>query len=118
VDEARFIADKLVWQRFCVNEVFWTGPFGVNMLYTIANHFEYVRMVTITPLPVQINPWTITRGKPYWKQVWRKHIEALAIEPPGGNTQLNLACFRMLARRKVSMRFVERVGYPMSVSGA
>ena len=63
VDEARFIADKLVWQRFEVNEVFWTGPFGVNMLYTIANHFEYVRMVTITPLPAQINPWTITRGK-------------------------------------------------------
>ena len=118
VNEARFIADKLVWQRFCVNEVFWTGPFGVNMLYTIANHFEYVRMVTITPLPVQINPWTITRGKPYWKQVWRKHVEALAIEPPGGNTQLNLARFRVLARRKVSMRFVERVGYPMSVSGA
>ena len=88
------------------------------MLYTIANNFEYVRMVTITPLPVQINPWTITRGKPYWKQVWRKHVEALAIEPPGGNTQLNLARFRVLARRKVSMRFVERVGYPMSVSGA
>ena len=82
--EARYIADKLVWQRFEVNEVFWTGPFGVNMLYTIANHFEYVRMVTITPLPVQINPWTITRGKPYWKQVWRKDVEALAIEPPGG----------------------------------
>ena len=50
--------------------------------------------------------------------VWRKHVEALAIEPPGGNTQLNLARFRVLARRKVSMRFVERVGYPMSVSGA
>ena len=115
VREARYIADKLVWQRFEVNEVFWTGPFGVNMLYTIANHFEYVRMVTITPLPVQINPWTVTRGKPYWKQVWRKHIEALAIETP---TQLNLACFHMLARRKVSMCFVERVGYPMSVSGA
>ena len=48
MDEARFIADKLVWQRFCVNEVFWTGPFGVNMLYTIANHFEYVHMITIT----------------------------------------------------------------------
>ena len=118
VDEARFIADKLVWQRFEVNEVSWTGPFGVNMLYTIANHFEYVRMVTITPLPVQINPWTITRGKPYWKQVWRKHVEALAIEPFAGCTAANLECFRMLARRKVSMRFVERVGYPMSVSGA
>ena len=118
MDEARFIADKLVWQRFCVNEVFWTGPFGVNMLYTIANHFEYVRMVTITPLPVQINPWTITRGKPYWKQVWRKHVEALAIEPFAGCTAANLECFRVLARRKVSMRFVERVGYPMSVSGA
>ena len=102
VREARYIADKLVRQRFEVNEVFWTRPFGVNMLYTIANHFEYVRMVTITPLPVQINPWTITRGKPYWKQVWRQHVEALAIERPGGYTQLNLACFRMLAKRKVS----------------
>ena len=88
------------------------------MLYTIANHFEYVRMVTITPLPVQINPWTITRGKPYWKQVWRKHVEALAIEPFAGDTAANLECFRQLARRKVGMRFVERVGYPMSVSGA
>ena len=117
-DEARYIADKLVWQRFEVNEVSWTGPFDVNMLYTIANHFEYVRMVTITPLPVQINPWTITRGKPYWKQVWRKHVEALAIEPFAGCTAANLECFRQLARRKVSMRFVERVGYPMSVSGA
>ena len=88
----------------------------------IANHFEYVRMVTITPLPVQINPWTITRGKPYWKQVWRKHVEALAIEPFAGCTAANLECFRKLGRRKVSMRFVERVGYPimypMSVSGA
>ena len=116
--EARYIADKLVWQRFEVNEVSWTGPFDVNMLYTIANHFEYVRMVTITPLPVQINPWTITRGKPYWKQVWRKHVEALAIEPFAGCTAANLECFRKLGRRKVSMRFVERVGYPMSASGA
>jgi hypothetical protein len=98
VDEARFIADKLVWQRFEVNEVFWTGPFGVNMLYTIAKHFENVRIVTITPLPVQINPWTLTLGKPYWKQVWRKHIEALAIEPPGGNTPLNLACASVCLR--------------------
>ena len=79
VDETRFIADTLVWQRFEVNEVFWTGPFRVNMLYTIANYFESVRMVTITPLPVQINLWTVTRGQEYWKQVWRKHIEAHAI---------------------------------------
>ena len=65
VDEVRFIADKLVWQRFYVNEVF-SGPApsaSYNMLYTIANHFEYVRMITITPLPVHINPWTITRGQ-------------------------------------------------------
>ena len=48
----------------------------------------------------------------------RKHIEALAIEPFAGCTAANLECFRTLASRKVSMRFVERVGYPMSVSGA
>ena len=120
VDEARFIADKLVWQRFYVNEVF-SGPAPFrrqHAIHTIANHFEYVRMVTITPLPVQINPWTITRGKPYWKQVWRKHVEALAIEPFAGCTAANLECFRKLGRRKVRMHFVERVGYPMSVSGA
>ena len=76
VDEARFIADKLVWQRFYVNEVFWTAPFGVNMLYTIANHFEYVRMVTITPLPVHINPWTITRGQAYswFRALTKRHV--------------------------------------------
>ena len=46
------------------------------------------------------------------------HIEALAIEPFAGCTAANLQCFRVLARRKVRMHFVERVGYPMSVSGA
>ena len=54
----------------------------------------------------------------YWKQVWRKHIEALAIEPFAGCTAANLECVRKLGRRKVRMHFVERVGYPMSVSGA
>jgi hypothetical protein len=46
------------------------------------------------------------------------HIEALAIEPFAGCTAANLQCFRTLARRKVRMHFVERVGYPMSLSGA